>query len=336
MEAAFLNPAINILLGSLLVLASAIDAIQTTVGTSRGGFITYHFNKHLWKFQKLLFLRLKKGRKLLVIGGTINVFTTLWFWLGLSWAGWFLIYSASLSAVVFSSEPFYAVTWLDRLYFIGMALATLGTGDIKAGSSSWRLLSAFIAFNGFFLATLGLSYVFSLVSAALERRKLAFLINNLGSSPSEMLRPYLNAKDFSYLMKRFNSFFSELERFAQQQISYPSLRFMQRTDDKYAPSLSIGRLLVCAYYLKANEELLAFEERRTVEDLVEVLRELLNTVVENKHNLATPRLPELPTGSNIHSSLNSIELNQQTKSDLLLAGQYIYDEGWNWDQALNN
>src|SRR5690606_23751663 len=123
---------------------------------------------------------------------------TVVLWAFMLWAGWTLFFTVEDGAVLDSTSRAPA-TFVDRIYFAGFCLATLGTGDFVAGSSGWRLASVTCALSGLAALTLTMPYALSLISAATAKPQLALLIRCLGGSSTELLKNAWNGEDQSNL-----------------------------------------------------------------------------------------------------------------------------------------
>nr|WP_232845860.1 potassium channel family protein [Aurantimonas marina] len=107
------------------------------------------------------------------------------------WLGWSLLYVSSEEAVVISSSEEIAGT-LERFYFAGYVVSTLGLGDIKPGNDTWRMVTTFASLSGFMFLTFVVSFMVTIASQISQRRSVAMAIISAGDSPYDVLDRYRN------------------------------------------------------------------------------------------------------------------------------------------------
>ena len=122
-----------LLSGILIVALTAYDFFSTTLSSNGASFMTHRVSHFIWQS----FLRMSRisGRPQLLKSAGISVILTLIvLWLGLLWLGLFLILLGDYDSVVTSAKSLPASA-LDKLYYSGYVLSTMGNGDFKPGST---------------------------------------------------------------------------------------------------------------------------------------------------------------------------------------------------------
>lgn len=123
--------------------------------------------------------------------GPLIVVATIVVWLLLLWAGWTLILAADASAVV-SSATRVPANFMERAYFAGFTIFTLGMGDYAPVGAPWQLLTVIATVSGLALTTAAITYIFPVVTAATQRTQQASVITALGGQAHRIV---LNAYD---------------------------------------------------------------------------------------------------------------------------------------------
>lgn len=224
-------------LGGGLIALAAFDAILTTLSLAGGGPITNAVARGLWAAIPKATRRVAAG-KLVGPGILLAVFTV---WALLFWGGWTLLFFAAPDAVVNSQSGAPADGW-DRLYYAGYVLTTLGIGDYRPQGRLFQVLTPVAAGSGFFLITLAVTYVLSVLSAVLAKRQLAFSIFSLGRTPTEMmLRSWVHS-GFESLADQIDELSKDVVMLAQQHLAYPVLHYFQTRDVRMAPTVALAVL----------------------------------------------------------------------------------------------
>lgn len=224
-----------LLAGALLVLLAFCDAIITTLAAGNGGGpLTQRLGRGTW----LLLRRVSRGEQpgLLPYAGTIVLMVTVLTWVVLLWAGWVLVFSATEDAVLESATRTPA-DLAGRAYYAGFVIFTLGVGDVVAGSGAWRMVTALASFLGLFLVTLSITYLVSVVSAAVQRRSLARAVSLSGRSGVDLVLLHWDGDQVGgSLPSLLQSLESQGLQVTQQHLAYPVLHhFFSAEEDSDAP-----------------------------------------------------------------------------------------------------
>ncbi|WP_161887719.1 potassium channel family protein [Pontibacter russatus] len=218
----------SLIVGIALVAVTATDLIYTAFAPRGSGIISGPVTFAVWR---LFFYagRLTKGRAALTGAGVVIVFTILMTWVLLLWAGNYFIYASDKAAVVSSTSHIPADN-LERIYFTGYTLSTLGNGDFVPGTDGWKIYTAFISFTGLMFITIAITYMVPVLSAVTRRRALSIRIASIGSSPQRILLDNWDGTDFKKLEDQFQSLTSEIIHQGQMHLSYPVLHYFQHED----------------------------------------------------------------------------------------------------------
>lgn len=215
-------------LGALMVVVTFLDAIWTTLGSSSGGGpLTRRVSSGLWRM--LVRLRPDGGSRLLEVGGPAVLLSTVLVWVVLLWTGWTLVFSSTEGAVRASTtaDP---VDLPGRVYFAGFVIFTLGVGDLVPGRGLWQVVTAVATFLGLFLVTLSITYLVSVVSASVSRRRLAQTVSGLGASGSQVVLLHWNGDALDgQLASQIRSVANDLLGTTQQHLAYPVLHAFHAT-----------------------------------------------------------------------------------------------------------
>jgi ABC-type multidrug transport system fused ATPase/permease subunit len=236
-----LTDAVLVVAGALLVVAVFVDALMTTLALSVGsGPLTGPLLSGIWR--ALLRLR-RAGRRStwMAVTGPLMLILTVLIWVTLLWAGWTLVFAGSDAVIV--SETRASASTTDVVYFAGMVLFTLGTGDVVAASDGWRLVSVVTAFSGLFLVTLAITYLVSVISAVVARRSLAMQVHALGGTPTEMLRLGWAGGRFTPIFEQqLTALCPGLNTAAEQHLAYPVLHYFHSADPTVSAPVQLSHL----------------------------------------------------------------------------------------------
>lgn len=214
-------------------------------------------------------------------------------WVVLLWAGWALIFS-SMDAAVLDSTASAPASVAARIYYAGFVVFTLGVGDFVPGSGPWQIATAAASFLGLFLVTLSITYLVSVVSAAVTRRQLARSVHLSGETGADIVLTHWTGEQVS---SQFDSLAQTLTtqvlQTTQQHLAYPVLHHFHATDETSSAPRALAAL---------DDALLLFsaglgEQARPSGDTLARLRRAIEhyaaTVHSGGHEAKDPPLPGL-------------------------------------------
>lgn len=223
-----MDSTISLVAGIVIVTVTAVDLIYTTFAPRGAGLISGPVTVMVWRLFYYIG-RFIKGKAFLTGTGIFIVFAMLMTWVILLWIGNYFIYDSDLNAVVDSTTQLPADR-MERIYFTGYTLSTLGNGDFKAGTDVWRIYTAFVSFTGLMFITIAITYMVPVLSAVTQRRALSIRIASIGHSPQRILLNNWNGEDYKKLEGQFQNLTLEIIHQGQMHLSYPVLHYFQHED----------------------------------------------------------------------------------------------------------
>lgn len=219
--------------GALLIVGALADALATTlVPGGGGGPLTRLLMRGLAGGLR----RLPRPRRpwLLSLTGPLVLLATFLAWNLLVWLGWWLVFSSTDGAVrdATTSAPASAT---GRAYFAGYVVFTLGIGDLVPGAGLWRLLTVLATFLGLALVTLAITYLVSVLSAAVSRRALALQVTAQGGTGPLLVERHWQ-DGWSSLDQPLQQLTSQVLSVTEQHLAYPVLHaFASASPEASAP-----------------------------------------------------------------------------------------------------
>jgi hypothetical protein len=325
--------------GIVILFLVLSDIINTTLTPHGGGKITLYFSRFSWKFY-LYLNRNYGGKKLLNLSGTIITSQILVIWISLLWLGYFLVFAYDPASVVNSTTGQQAGL-IDKLYYIGYTLSTLGYGDYQGGTPFWRVFSSIISFSGLILITIAITYLVPINSAEIEKRKLSIYITTLGASPQEILMNAWNGENFKALNDHFHELTDMIITTGQNNLAYPILYYFHTSNKNESGPLNIcaldEALTILMYYIP--------DELQPDNHYIYPLRKSITVYINNLRiadispNEEAPNLPDLSMLTRGEVPLKEEgELVQdfeslQKRRKLLKA--MLKNDGWKWDEMVS-
>lgn len=182
-------------IGAVVVLAVLADVLITALPLGEGaGPLTDRVLGSLWRWSLRRRPRGSTSRLLSDAGPALLLLNTL-LWVLATWVGWWLVFLGS--GAVEEARTGAPASTADVAYYAGYSLFTLGVGDFVADAPVWRVLTALASFGGLLLITLAITYLLSVVSAAVTRRALATQIQALGTTATDMVTGAWSGGSFS-------------------------------------------------------------------------------------------------------------------------------------------
>ena len=202
--------------GAALIAVANYDALVTTVAVGSGSRpLTAHVARGIRKV-------LRRVPRALPAGGPLVVLATVGVWITLLWGGYSLILLTDAGAITTATtgEPASAIS---RVYYAGYTLFTLGNGGYTPAVGWWEMFTVIATLNGLFVATLAITYLVPVVSAVVERRQQAALVNALGDTAEAVVVSAWNGRDFSFLEQQLPTVAQQILLTAQRHLAYPVL-----------------------------------------------------------------------------------------------------------------
>lgn len=316
--------ALQMVLGTGVLLVTFVDALTTTLVVSAGaGPVSKRVLPLIWRLALRLH-RTDTRSTVLTATGPLLLVLTLLLWVAGLWVGWTLIFLSGQSVV---GQPGGVPASLgDVVYFTGMTIFTLGTGDLVAATSGWRIVMAAASFSGLFLVTLTITYLIQVVSAAVQRRTLAVHIHALGRTPDQMLRRAQDGDSFSgAFQQHLVDLTPQLLTSAEQHLAYPVLHYFHAREPQIAAPRAVALL---------DDSLLLFRSapRPSPDDsAVQALAYAVQRYVHTATGIAwVPKAdtPPLPPGGPEPDELTEDDVQRRT-----LLHRLLRSDGWSWPEG---
>lgn len=309
-----------VLCTGLILLAFIIyDFFFTTLSGSGAGFIS----KSVAGFTYKMLRRFSKptNRKVFNYSGMVVNLSVLLVWILIVWIGLFMVYSYAPEGITNSSSR--PANWVERLYFTGYILSTLGLGNFKPTTPFFEIVTSIFSFFGFIFFTSAMTYLISISSALIRKRTLSRSISNLGNSPSKMAAKIGNLNQ-TYREQIMLTLQDEFDRHLVSHQAYPVVHFFSHQNPEHCFNLNFVRLDEALSILLEPES----RENSNIPQKEELtlLRGSMTSLLEHLQQNFAASLPEQSsTGKNI-DQIDLLNLNQRRK----LLSSLLESEGFTW------
>jgi len=329
-----MDSTISFIIGAFIVTLTAVDLIYTTFAPRGAGIISGPVTVVIWR-GFFYARRLTKGRKLLTAAGIVIVFSILMAWVVLMWVGNVFIFSADENAVV-SSTTNLPADRMERIYFTGYTLSTLGNGDFKAGTDGWRIYTAFVSFTGLMFITIAITYMVPVLSAVTQRRALSIRIASIGNSPQRILLNNWNGENFKKLEDLFQDLTQDIVQQGQMHLSYPVLHYFQHQEKEASllPNLAALDEAITLLLLYIPEHMRPQDQyliplRKAITTFISSLTSLY--IKPDKGDVPLFQVNELEQAEVplLHPEPEKIEQLSKRRRALKVMVEY---NGWNWKE----
>lgn len=322
------------ILGLLLLGLVYIDIVITTLTLGGSGPLTGRVSAWVWSVALYIHHR-KPNHSLLQLMGWLILLTTPLIWFSLTWIAWTLIFSPFEQAVVHSPSQVPA-TILQRIYFVGYTLSTLGLGDYQPQGTVWQLATAIASVNGFFIVSLSITYLLPVISAAVKKRQLAIYISTLGGTPDDLLVRCWNGKNFGNFDQHLISLAQEISGLGESYLAYPILHYfhsIERSRDFVLSFVALDEALMVIQYGVKHAQLDPAALGPVRRANAAFLKTLKSAYI--KPSSEVPPLPplELLQQAGI-ATVSDREFSQATeplKFRRQLLSAMLHEAGWTWE-----
>ncbi|RDV10720.1 hypothetical protein DXT99_25995 [Pontibacter diazotrophicus] len=228
---------ISLLAGIAILALAFCDFFYTTLSGSGAGYLSKPCATITHKL--ILYLERKFSRKVYSISGLAVNLAVLSMWVLLIWLGLFLVYSSNPEAIVNNSGR--QASAVERIYFTGYVLSTLGVGNYQPKTPSFEILTSVFSFFGFVFFSTSMTYLLSISSAVVQKRSLALSIRSLGGTPAEIVKRLLEV-DMSFGYQQISNLQQMVHQHSVLYQAYPVLHFYHSTDNAVSLSINLTRL----------------------------------------------------------------------------------------------
>ncbi len=264
-------------IGALFLAIAVVDLVWTALWVDGGaGPVTSRLSDRLWKGLRRAS---RDDPRVLGLAGPVVLLAGLGLWVGLLWAGWTLVFAGADNSLIDTVRPG-PVSWLDRLYFVGYAMFTLGNGDFSPVEGVWQVTTVATTASGMLFITLIVSYVVSVVDSVKQKRAFAASVTGLGTRADAVVRSGWDGETFDDLALPLQGLVSDLNTLTANHKAYPVLHYFYSTRADQAPALAVPVLYETLTILRFGvpeghrpNSLVVRSARAGVEGYLETLRE---------------------------------------------------------------
>ncbi|HEY4640949.1 MAG TPA: hypothetical protein VII75_06355 [Thermoanaerobaculia bacterium] len=245
-----MREAVCIAAGAIIILAAGVDLIWTTLGTHGGGPVSDTLLNGVWK----LLLRIHRRRpmhRLLSYAGSVMLALIVLIWMGLFWAGCFLVFEGRRDSIVDSHTRRVATTE-EKFFFSGSTLFTFGTAEYAANGRFWRLATVLTGAIGLGAVTLAITFLLQVLQSVVTKRALAVYISDVGSTPYEILNRSWTGEKFNGLDGHMATITEQLHMVTEQHLAYPVLRYFHSEKRRTASTVRLAGLYELTMILEAG------------------------------------------------------------------------------------
>jgi hypothetical protein len=227
------------LVGVVLLGIAVGDLLWTTLWVEGGaGPLTSGLMRGTWRVFRSISGR---SQRLLTIAGPVVLLLGLFVWIGLLWAGWTLVF-AGVGNAILDTRQTVPTSWIERFYFVGYTLFTLGNGDFTPRDGIWQIATSFTTASGMLFITLIVSYVISVLDAVTQKRAFASSVSGLGGDGATIVQTAWDGETFAGLELPLNSLTTDVNKLTTNHYAYPILHYFYTERPEYATVLSIVTL----------------------------------------------------------------------------------------------
>jgi hypothetical protein len=221
--------ALLFLLGAFFVLFGAVDALWTTLWVDgNAGPLTRRHNS--WMRRVILRVAGKRHRMLSLTGPVVLV-TSVLVWAVMTWTGWVLLFSGDSHSLL-QTRGGAPAGLVDRIFFAGSTMFTLGSVDFSPSSSFWKIATSLAGLNGLFMLTLAVTYLLAIIEAVVAKRSFASQVWTLGRTAEEFILNAWNGDGFPAVELQIVSLTEQLQLVTEQHHAYPMLHFYHEAEKR--------------------------------------------------------------------------------------------------------
>lgn len=224
------------ILGVVLLVAVVVDLLWTTLWAERGaGPLTSWLMRQFWQALQRIS---DQNSRVLRLAGPLILIGGLTMWLILLWAGWTLIFAGAENAILDTREAG-PISWVERLYFTGYTIFTLGNGGFAPRDGIWQIATVLATANGMVFITLTVTYLLSVLGAVTQKHSFAMNVTGLGSRGEAVVQAGWDGETFRGLNLPLNTYASQLNTLTANHRAYPVLHYFYSKQEERAPAVAI-------------------------------------------------------------------------------------------------
>lgn len=266
-----------LIVGVLLLIGTIADLLWTTLWIEGGaGPLTSLLMASTWQTLRRLG---GQNERILTVSGPLILILGLTTWIALLWLGWTLIF-AGAEDILIDTRNAGPISWVERFYFTGYSIFTLGNGDFAPRDGVWQIMTVLATASGMLFVTLSVTYVLSVLDAVTQKRSFATGVTGLASQGGDVVRAAWNGQEFVGLDLLLNTYTSQLNTLTSNHKAYPVLHYFHSEQSEQAPVTSIAVLDDALTILRFGIP----EQNRPSEAIITNARSSVNSYLETLRN----------------------------------------------------
>lgn len=325
-----------IVLGVLLFTVTAMDIIQTTFTTNGGGRITGFVSGNVWRVFFLAARRNGRATVLEYAGPTILILILV-VWIAGMWSSLLLVLLSDYDSVRDSSTHAPA-DWVEKLYFAGFTLSTLGTGDYVPASDTWRIVTSLSAFAGIAFITTSITYFVPVLTAVNQQSKISLYISSMGKTPQSILCNSWNGKDFSSFFDNASNLADMIMQHTLNHRSYPVIHYYHNSREdksiKRAMVMLDEVLLILTHGVSddsCKDKLKLRMLRTTLDSYIDIVKGASSKTSPGNGSAPVPDLCELKDeGIPLHNDGTGYVTDKEVEEHREELTALLESDGWTW------
>lgn len=321
-----------LIIGVLIQIIVLVDIFKTIIYMNGAGYLSGLASKTIWNVLFLVSGRNGKSKLLNLCGPFILLFL-LFMWVTLIWLGYSLIYLSDPNSVI-NTTTNVATSTIEKFYYVGYTLTSLGNGGYSPVSGFWQIISNIMGLNSMVFISLAISYLLPVLQAVIDKRSLSLQIAMLGSTPIEIIQNGYTGKNFNLLYQRFTTLENLLIKHSERHLAYPILHYFHSNNKRYALPLNLAALdeaMIIQKIYKIDSSENSFHWK-LLADTLENFYDRLDSVITIKANVVPSfeyknKLPfDFSKNAPEDPEWELSELQERRKKVL----GYVRKDGWTW------
>ena len=313
----------QIVIGLAIIVLTYLDFFHTTLSGNGFGVFSRIINQILNR----VFIQ-NRARTIFKFSGLTHLLVTTFIWMLLLFIGAYTVFTAGEEMVVNGTTGLPA-THPERFYYTSYVLSTLGVGDFVPGTDTSRILTGILAFSGFILITIGLTYLLSVINAVLSKKQLSFFIYTMGKDVEEIFNFYKQQEDLENLVSNASDLRQQILQNASSYLAFPMANYFLSKSHESALIVQLARLyeVLMVVRLDWKEDTVQYKKLSVIingiEKYLDLALEDAEAANHSEEELKTYRSHWMKYG---YYFKNDIEIDKQFSSSLKYAG-------WNWKEV---
>jgi hypothetical protein len=225
--------------GVTLLGVGVVDLLWTTLWVRGGaGPLTTHLMTWTWRPLRRVGEHVPRLR---TVTGPVVLVISILTWIALLWVGWTLVFAGAEDALVdtVAAGP---IGWVERFYFVGYSMFTMGNGDFVLRDGPWQVATALMTASGMLFVTLIITYVLSVLDAVTQKRSFARNVSGLGADGVSLVERTWSGDGFEGVDLPLNSITTQLNELTANHKAYPVLHYFYTDERDAAAVVSVATL----------------------------------------------------------------------------------------------